>query len=245
MISFVIPAKNEEHYIADCLRSIMAQSDCEPFEIIVVDNNSTDRTLSVVKQVCPSAIIATETRAGASAARHRGFLEAKGEWLVFLDADVRLPDPLWLRRVLNKIAVTPRLVALSTHYHYFDLLWHQKCLQIFGQFVFLYPWLFIVNTLLRRNATLVGGIMVIKKTALIQIGGFNPERDFFVDEVIIASRLCRLGRIIVSPRFWVRTSGRRFRHQHIVKVALKHALDYFWVLFIGKPYNVRKYTEFR
>lgn len=245
MISFIISAKNEEHYIGSCLTSILKQATVEAYEIIVVDNGSADRTAEVARQNCPQVRIIQEAEPGTNAARQRGSLESRGEWLIFLDADVRLPDKDWLSRALAKIHASKNIVAISTHYRYYDLPFFKKALQTIGTFGFIYPWLFVVNNLLRITATMIGGMMIIKKDALIQAGGFSSSGQFYGDEVSIAIKLYKLGRIKVSPSLWVWTSGRRFNRQGMAGAVFKYVLNYFWVLFTGKPHDRSGYREFR
>lgn len=244
MISFIIPAKNEENYIGDCLRSITLQETEKPFEVIVVDNNSSDKTSFIAKQACPQAIIIKEEEPGTSAARQRGAINAKGEWLVFLDSDVRLPDKQWLDRLRKKLMV-PDLVAVSSHYRYCGVSALQRVLQTFGTFVFVYPWIFVINNLLRIGAHMIGGMMAIKKQKLLAAGGFGTQSQFFGDEALISRKLYPLGKIVVSPKVWVYTSGRRFKNDGLIKSVFKYVLNYFWVLFRGKPYHSQGYKEIR
>jgi len=245
MISFIIPAKNEENYIGDCLRSIMAQKSSEPFEVVVVDNNSQDRTSVVCKEACPSARVFREEADGTSAARQKGFMESKGDLLVFLDADVRLPDTDWLNRVLLKVKSNPKVVAFSTHYKYYDLPKPKKLLQTFGQFVFVYPWLFLVNTLLKLTATMIGGMMIIRKQSLEKAGGFLATGEFYGDEAAVSIKLYKIGAIQVSPKLWVFTSGRRYKGQGLLRSVFKNLVNYFSVLFKGEPYHKDGYKPFR
>ncbi len=245
MISFIISAKNEEGYISDCLKSITLQKSEEPSEIIVVDNNSSDKTAQIAKQVCPQAVIIKEEKPGTSAARQRGSLEAKGEWLIFLDADVRLPDKNWLTRTLFKVRSSKGVSAVSSHYRYYDVSFFQKALQAIGTFGFIYPWLFFTNSLFHITANMIGGMMAIKKNALLQAGGFDAKAEFFGDEALIVRRLYKFGRIIVSPSLWVYASGRRWQNQGIIKTVFKYLLNYFWVVFRGKPYHRKGYKEAR
>jgi glycosyltransferase involved in cell wall biosynthesis len=70
---------------------------CKPFEVIVVDDCSTDNTVEVVKGFPDSLVrcIVLETNTGAQAARNRGIHEARGEWIAFQDSDDEwLPDKL-------------------------------------------------------------------------------------------------------------------------------------------------------
>lgn len=95
-ISVVIPAHNREKYIKRCLDSIINQS-YAPYEIIVVDDASTDNTIQVVERYsCPIVrLIKCKINGGAQKARNIGIKEAKGDWIAFLDSDDEwLPDKL-------------------------------------------------------------------------------------------------------------------------------------------------------
>ena len=86
-ISIVIPLYNKEQYIAETIRSVVKQSE-QDWELLVVDNGSTDGSREVVRRMDdPRIRLLSCARRGASAARNDGFAQAAGEWLVFLDAD--------------------------------------------------------------------------------------------------------------------------------------------------------------
>lgn len=98
LVSVIIPCFNVEGYISECLESALRQT-YNPIEIIAVDNNSTDRTLAILKKyedTYPYLIkVLREYKQGPSAARNRGLSVARGEWVQFLDADdLLLPDKI-------------------------------------------------------------------------------------------------------------------------------------------------------
>lgn len=84
-ISVIIPCFNEEDTITDVIKRIPK----EVFEIIVVDNNSTDKTKEIAKNL--GAKVVTEKRQGYGAALKKGFEEARGEIIVTLDGDGQYP----------------------------------------------------------------------------------------------------------------------------------------------------------
>lgn len=91
-ISIIIPAYNEENYIGHLLASIQKQT-LRPFEVIVADNNSTDKTMNRAKEFSeqlPLKIINAGEPRGAGAARNVGAKHASGDILLFLDSDVEL-----------------------------------------------------------------------------------------------------------------------------------------------------------
>ncbi len=87
MISVVIPLYNKEKQIAYTLQSVFEQT-FQDFEIVVVDDGSTDNSVEEVEKFDGSRIrLIHQTNAGVSAARNRGIEEARGELIAFLDAD--------------------------------------------------------------------------------------------------------------------------------------------------------------
>ena len=87
IISVVIPLYNKEQSIGQTLESILGQS-CENFEIIVVDDGSTDGSVAKVESFRDSRIqLIRQANGGPSKARNEGVKNAKGDWVLFIDAD--------------------------------------------------------------------------------------------------------------------------------------------------------------
>lgn len=90
--SFIIPAHNEEKVIGECINSIKKQPFQNKIEIIVINDGSTDKTKNILKQIKRIKIINFEKGHSASFARNRGAEKAKGNYLIFLDADQTLEE---------------------------------------------------------------------------------------------------------------------------------------------------------
>ncbi|MEK9180824.1 MAG: glycosyltransferase [Patescibacteria group bacterium] len=236
MISIVIPAKNEERYILDCLRSIIGQNCLEKVEITVVDNNSTDNTHNLVLENFPSVKLVREPVAGTNSARQRGFLESRGEIIVFLDADVRLPEG-WIAKMSAKLASSPKLVAVSGPYKFYDFTWYWNWGNEILLYAFVIPWSFISSNIFRTAGYLLGGSMVIRKQALERIGGFNTRLKFFGDEIDTAKRLRIFGRIEFCGDLWVYSSARRYNKKGVFATLLTYWLNYFWIIVTKHPYH--------
>lgn len=115
-LSLVIPVYNEERYIKNCLISAVTQTR-QADEIIIVDNNSTDKTIKIAKQF-PVRIV-QEKKQGMIQARNRGFDEAKGEIIARCDADVKLP-PRWIERIREDFTKN-NIDALTGPFVFYDL----------------------------------------------------------------------------------------------------------------------------
>jgi glycosyltransferase involved in cell wall biosynthesis len=104
VVSVVIPCFNVERDISECINAVLKQS-YEHLEIILVDNNSRDNTISILKKFeknYPETIqVLEEKKQGAPAARNRGLSVAKGDWIQFLDAD----DVLFPNKIEEQIAL--------------------------------------------------------------------------------------------------------------------------------------------
>lgn len=89
-VSIIIPAYNVAPYISECLDSVVSQTFTD-WEVIVIDDGSTDETVDITKEFIDERIRLIEQKnAGLSATRNRGVKEAKGEFILFLDSDDRL-----------------------------------------------------------------------------------------------------------------------------------------------------------
>lgn len=104
-VSIVIPAYNEERHLGACLDAIQSQ-DVPVFEVVVVDNNSTDRTAAVAAAY-PFVRVVKEPRQGRVFARNAGFDAARGDIIGRIDADIRLPAN-WVRHIQDFYALPAR-----------------------------------------------------------------------------------------------------------------------------------------
>ena len=102
MISIIVPVFNGEKTIQDCLYSLMAQEISQPYEIICVDNASTDRTSQILEQYQGQIKMFHETKRGPAAARNRGLQNASGEIIAFTDADC-VVEKDWLENLVDSL----------------------------------------------------------------------------------------------------------------------------------------------
>lgn len=235
-ISVVIPAYNEEHYIGPCIESVQEKHSSDIFEIIVVENGSTDGTLATAKKFHGVTAI-HEPKKGLSNARQRGFLEAKGDYVAFIDADSRVPDG-WIETVKKEFARDPQLVCLSGPFRYYDLPFSQKF------FAELFWDLTAMPTYWLTGFMALFANCVVKREALAKIGGIDTKVAFYGDDTNLAWRLSKIGKVRFMMSFFILGSGRRLAQEGLIKTFWRYGTSYIKMAFLHKQ-PAREYTETR
>jgi len=218
MLSFIVPAYNEEHELADTLAAIdaAASDGARPYEIIVVDDASTDATPKIASNA--GAKVVQIDRRQIAASRNAGGHVAQGEYLFFVDADTRI----------NRAHVSGGVAALESGYaggsalvamDGFVPIWGRMLLRGFSSIYFglnLGAGAFLFTT--RHNFDVVGGF---------------DEQYFAGEEVYFSLELKKLGRFKVL-REPVVTSGRKLR-----MYPARHFLRKFFGVVVRGPRGVR------
>jgi len=225
-ISLIIPAYNEEEYLPACLDAVMRNVAGKAAEIIVVDNNSTDGTRQVIERY-PGVTYVFEAEKGITRARQRGFLEATGDILAYVDADTH-PPAGWIEQIWEQFGKRKDLACLSGPYSFYDLSGLRNKVSS-GWFVAARPLYSITGYMM------VGGNFAIPRNVLERMGGFDSSIEFYGEDVDIAKRAKQQGKVLFSPRFVMPTSGRRMKKQGFAKIAGIYFLNYFSIVFRGKP----------
>jgi glycosyltransferase involved in cell wall biosynthesis len=116
-VSVVIPSYNSSAFLAEALDSVLAQSR-PPYEVIVVDDGSTDEIKEVLAPYANRIIVLQQENKGLSVARNNGFARATGDWVALLDADdVWRPDKL--ARQLDGVAGDASVVCIHSNFYTF------------------------------------------------------------------------------------------------------------------------------
>ena len=225
-ISLIIPAYNEEAYLPACLDAVMANVAGKATEIIVVDNNSTDGTKAVVERY-PAVTYVFEPEKGITRARQCGFLSATGDILAYVDADTH-PPAGWIEQIWEQFAKNPDLACLSGPYSFYDLSGLRNAVSA-GWFVAARPLYGIIGYML------VGGNFAIRHDVLEKMGGFDSSIEFYGEDVDIAKRAQKQGKVLFHPHFVMPTSGRRMKKQGFIKMASIYFINFFSIVFRGKP----------
>lgn len=243
-ISFVIPAYNEEECLGKCLDSVFRRikEENRDAEVIVVNNASTDRTKEIAESF-KGAKVVDEKKKGLIPARQAGFKASKGELIANIDADTILPSG-WIKKACEEFSKDGNMVALSGPFIYYDL---PRAANVLTKVFFS---LGLANNILARHvfhrgSVIQGGNFVLRRSALEKIGGYNAELNFFGEDIDVAKRISKVGKVKFSLNFPIYTSGRRLKAEGVFKTAASATADYFWVTFTGKPYRKGKQADIR
>ncbi|WP_052735517.1 glycosyltransferase family 2 protein [Methanosarcina mazei] len=173
LVSVVIPLYNKEAHIQRTINSVLAQN-IQDFEILVIDDGSTDKSAEVVLSITdPRIRLIQQKNAGVSAARNRGVKEAKADLIAFLDADDEWM-PTFLETILRLRKNYPNAGAYATAYNTFT---KNKRTQIFDNKVIPQsPWEGLLPNYFRAAAVgqypVCSSAVAIPKEVFLKVGVF-------------------------------------------------------------------------
>jgi glycosyltransferase involved in cell wall biosynthesis len=162
-ISVAIPAYNAELYLSEALDSVLAQS-CKPWEIIVVNDGSTDRTEEIALSYGDKIRYIRQANQGLAGARNTAIREATGDWVAFFDSDdVMMPDKLCLQSAA--IEANPNLILV---YSGFSFLYSDGRTEEIAAFPARDLW-----PALRYRTPILPSTSVVRRAALLEVGNFR------------------------------------------------------------------------
>ncbi|MEM1952098.1 MAG: glycosyltransferase family 2 protein [Candidatus Caldarchaeum sp.] len=187
-LSVIVPVRNEEKHVAHCLSSILKAKGVVK-EVIVVDDNSTDRTWDVVQQFvgvdvkAVKAGVPPEGWMGKSWACHVGYKNSTGSWLLFTDADTEFSEKAVVnavadaeRRGLEFVSLYPRF-RMNSFLHHFAL-----PVMLLGFYAFGKPHLVKKG----KSAFAFGSFILVRRDAYERIGGHQAVRDAVLEDRALA-----------------------------------------------------------
>jgi glycosyltransferase involved in cell wall biosynthesis len=221
-ISVIIPAFNEDRLIGETLRQVTAALPAFArrgweTEIIVCDNNSTDRTTEVAR--AGGAMVVFEPINQIARARNCGAAAASGDWLIFIDADSH-PSAELFTEVGEQIDAGRCLAGGCT-------------VRLDGSYLAGGLIIQLWNCISRVGRLLAGSFIFCETAAFRQVGGFNNEL-FAAEEIDLSRRLKKLARsrrkrVVVLHRHPLVTSARKIHlytsaehFRFIIKVVCSH-----------------------
>jgi glycosyltransferase involved in cell wall biosynthesis len=212
--SIIIPTLNEEKLLPQLLEQLTAEiilpkSD---YEIIISDGGSKDGTEQIAARFgCSFLRHDPNIKDNISAGRNKGGMKAQGEWLIFLNADVRLDNVKNFFNFLEKIIYSPSpgkssdLLAISGHVKVFP---EEEILSDRIYHGFYYYYFHLLNFLGMGNGR--GECQIIRKDIFTKIGGYDINLAAGEDFDLFR-RIKKIGKILLTSSLLVYESPRRFR----------------------------------
>ncbi len=208
--SVIVPFKNASRHLPDCLKSLFLQKHPN-FEIILVDNNSTDKSLDMAHEYIQRtqskipAKILEQKIPGASAARNLGAQNATGDWLAFTDADC-IPDTDWLVDIAHA-ADEPGIGALA------GCILPAPAENIIAEFLGLYTLPAVLKSRkYKEYSILQGGFpsanLTIKRRLFKNIGGFDESIMIYGEDFDLCKKVYEAGHTIRT------LTNARVAHRH-------------------------------
>lgn len=225
IISIIIPVYNVEHYVEKCVQSCALQN-CSDFEIIVVNDGSTDKSAGIintlVKDFSNISVINQENQ-GLSAARNAGLQVAQGEYVWFVDSDDWI-EPNCLGRITNKLKDDLDILQLQYRYTYEDASLNKDA-----------PFTIIDGLKSGKQVTIHGGLpapaqFCVYRTEFLRKNGLQFVRGIYHEDSEFKPRATYLAERIasdteVSYNYLQRTSG-----SITSKFRLKNGIDIIYVM---------------
>lgn len=203
-ISVVVPTYNEEKYLRECLKSLLAQDFAANFEIIIVDS-STDVTWEIAKKF--GAKVVRFPKSTPAEARQAGFAASSGEIIATIDADNQAPKN-WLSQIKKEFE-NAQTVCL------FGAISSLEGKFLDNVLLFFYNLANWASLQVLGFTILTGTNQAIRREVFAKIGGFEPLKlpnthcDIF-DQKFLFERLAKIGKIKFSFALQIKFSMRRF-----------------------------------
>lgn len=236
MLSIIIPTLNEEKYLPLLLESIKKQN-FKDLEIIVADANSEDKTVEIAKRYGCKAV-----RGGLPAkGRNQGAAVAKGELLLFLDAETILPK-YFLENILSKFK-EKNLDIVSCSLEPITEKKSQKIYKIFYDLFYNWPANFLEDAFPYASS-----LILVKKEIHQKIGGFDEEIKIAEDHAY-ARAAAKIGKFNFLKSLKLPFLPRRYQKEGIIKTSLKYYLCNLYNIFLGEVksdifnYNFGQYKK--
>lgn len=226
MLSIIIPAFNEEKYLPRLLECIGSQT-YKDYEIIIADANSKDKTRQIARKYGCRIVNGGMPAVG----RNNGAKAAKGDNLLFMDADVRM-DKDFLESALNEYSIR-RLDTAGCYLNpdsknVFDKLGHSV----------LNSWFFVMQYFWPH---MVGQCIFSKKTIHKKLNGFD-ETILFAEDNDYVNRSRHFGKFRILNSVSIISSTRRFGYENRFVLALKYILCPLYRIVFGEiRTNIFKY----
>ena len=199
-VSVIVPARNEEHRVLeDSIRSILAQ-DYRAFEVIAIDDRSTDNTRSILKSLAQgdSRLRVIEGKnlpagwLGKPYAMHQALKQAHGEWILATDADMIFEKEALRTALITAQSQNAEAISLIPFFQT-DSFWERVMIQTWAWVTLMFTIAYRIDNPKTPGALGVGGFFLMRRSALARVGGYEALKNEVVEDVRLAEMIKRSG----------------------------------------------------
>jgi GT2 family glycosyltransferase len=221
VLSIVIVTYNSQNEIENVIQSIVDKVNSIEYEIIVVDNNSTDRTTAKITNISNSIkVINNLENVGFGSANNQGFREARGNFILILNPDIILTDQTRLKDLCERLKADKRIGIIAPKLIYPDGRIQEsvrgfpnlavQLIRMFKLDLFFMNFQPLRNYILVNNNVneevyvdwVIGAFMLIRKDLLFNVGLFDSRYFMYMEDADLCMNLNKKGyRICYSPQF--------------------------------------------
>jgi glycosyltransferase involved in cell wall biosynthesis len=221
-VTVIIPARNEERHISKCIRAILT-NDYPNYEVIVVDDASTDQTLSVARSfqnIAPVRVIANPNKVGQGESANIGVKASDADFVFFTGADCT-PDSKWISEGMKTID-QPGICAVE------GALFYENPFPTFRHRVPLNPFynLHQQGSLTVPGRDYANGNFAVKRAAFEEVHGFDSKRYAEGrEDTNLGFRLLKKDKILYNPEMKVTHKENFWSLQSLLSNALRYRAD--------------------
>lgn len=234
MVSLIILSYNTSSYLTECLSSVYKNTQDTPFEVVVVDNNSTDNSVHMIKTKFPKVrLIESEENLGFAKGVNLGVKSALGEWVLLLNSDTRVHKDS-IEKMLDFVKENPDATVVGGKLKNRDGSTSSSYSSFYSPFrIFLF--LFWPKKKERHVKEpmavdwVSGGFMLIKKDVFEKVHGFDPHFFMYIEDMELCYRLHKNGyKIYYNPKAVVEHVGQGSSNRTFAIIQIYKGLLYFY-----------------
>lgn len=231
LISFIIPALNEQHDLAETIKPLKSLNWLAK-EIIVADGGSTDKTVKIAKQYADKVFERNNKNKSIAETRNNGAKLASGKYLFFMDSGVRIKQlNEFVKKVLSIMENSAKTVGITSEVRFYPE--EENKVDKMG--------LWVINKTMRGmnkmgTGVAFGWVQVVKHEAFKKIGGYKEDLIVSEDHDLFR-RLSRIGKTICLKDFVAYNTAVRFHQVGWPKMVGRWTLDFLSYFLRGKSYT--------
>lgn len=231
-ISVVIPTKNEEKNIENCLKSLKKQT-YKNFDIFIIDSFSTDKTVEIAKKYTQNIIIKKTRFPGE--ARNLGVKNSDADIIAFIDADTLAPEE-WLERIAEDFSNNSEVVAVGGVLKPLEpRLIDRVMFKINSDWWYRFSAFFGFYQLGTPNCA-------YRREIFLKAHGFNEEMSM-LEDTELSLRIKEFGKVFIDKKLYTFNSTRRFKQEGYFMVFMRYLGAYAKMFLFGGSKVKAKHFE--